>query len=142
MADEDHFERIGVERVDLESPLSLSDVISLHCPLTPETHHLINRDNIAKMRPGAVLVNTSRGAIVLESDLVEALKSGQISGAGLDVYEGEFLRKDSPLRSLNNVILTSHAAWASQRSIIRNRQIAAEAALSFLQGKRPAYVVV
>ena len=142
VGDDDHFASMGVKRVDLETLLTRSDLISLHCPLTPETRHMINRDSIAKMKPGVLLVNTSRGAIALESDLVEALKSGQISGAGLDVYEGEFLAKDSSLRSLNNVILTSHAAWASRKSISKNQQIAAEAALSFLQGKRPTFVVV
>ncbi|MBM3262421.1 MAG: C-terminal binding protein [candidate division Zixibacteria bacterium] len=131
------FEGTGVRRVDLETLLCTADVISLHCPLVRETRHLINRDTLAQMKPGAILVNTSRGPVVCEADLIDALGSGHLSGAGLDVFEKEPLPTDSPLHTLSNVILTSHAASVSERSVLMLQTKAAEIARDFLQGKRP-----
>jgi len=136
------FARYGVESVDLDALLKKADIISLHCPLLPQTTHLINRKTIAMMKRGVILINTSRGAVVKEDDLVEALESGHIGGAGLDVFEKEPLPADSPLRSLPNVILTSHAASVSERAIEMLQTKAAEAARDFLQGKPPASVLV
>jgi len=136
------FAELGVERQKLDAVLRTADIISLHCPLTPETRHVINAESIARMRPGVLLVNTARGPLVNEADLVTALKAGKISGAGLDVYEKEPLPSDSPLRSLPNVILTSHAASVSTRSLERLQIQAAEAARDILQGKRPAGALV
>lgn len=136
------FAEMGVEKADLGTVLRSSDILSLHCPLSPETTHLINRESIEKMKPGVILVNTSRGPVVKESDLIEALQSGRILGAGLDVFEQEPLPQDSPLRSLPNVILTSHASSASTRAVETLQIKAAEAARDALMGKRPAGALV
>ena len=131
------FAKHGVERVDLDTLLRTADIISLHCPLLPETRHMINAETIARMKPGSILVNTARGPLVNEADLVAALKAGKIVGAGLDVFEKEPLAADSPLRSLPNVILTSHAASVSTRAVELLQIQAAEAARDILLGKRP-----
>ena len=98
---------LGVEYRDLEALLAEADVVSLHLPLTPETKHLINADRIAKMKDGAILVNAARGGIVDEDALYDALKSGKLYGAALDVYENGPLR-ESKLFELDNVVLTPH----------------------------------
>ncbi|MBM3277275.1 MAG: C-terminal binding protein [Candidatus Handelsmanbacteria bacterium] len=131
------FAQCGAERVDLDTLLARADVLSLHCPLTPETRHLIRAQTLARMKKGAILVNTSRGPVVAEADLVEALRAGHLSGAGLDVFEVEPLPTDSPLRSLPNVVLSSHAAAVSERAMVMLQTKAAQAALDFLQGRRP-----
>ncbi|ORX06514.1 hydroxyacid dehydrogenase [Mycobacterium triplex] len=91
--------------------LAASDIVSLHLPLTAQTHHLLNRDAIASMKPTAVLVNTSRGAIVDEDALVGALRDGRLAAAGLDVFEAEPTAADNPLFDLDNVVLTPHVTW-------------------------------
>ena len=136
------FEEHGVARVELDALLESSDIVSLHCPLVDETTHLINRETIAKMKPGAILINTSRGPVVNEVDLIEALQSGKIGGAGLDVFEEEPLPAASALRNFNNVILTSHAASVSESAVETLKLKAAEAARDFLLGKRPASALV
>ena len=88
-----------------------SDIVSLHLPLTPDTHHLLNRAAIAGMKPHAVLVNTSRGAVVDEGALVDALRDGRLAAAGLDVFEAEPVAPDNPLLTLDNVVLTPHVTW-------------------------------
>ena len=100
----------GVENVRLEELLERSDVVSLHVPATPETRHLMDRQAFRRMKPSAVLVNTARGSVVHEADLIEALRRHQIAGACLDVYEEEPLPQASQLRSLPNVLLTPHTA--------------------------------
>ena len=100
----------GVENVRLEELLERSDVVSLHVPATPETRHLMDRQAVRRMKPSAVLVNTARGSVVHEADLIEALRRHQIAGACLDVYEEEPLPQASQLRSLPNVLLTPHTA--------------------------------
>ena len=100
----------GVENVRLEELLERSDVVSLHVPATPETRHLMDRQAFQRMKPSAVLVNTARGSVVHEADLIEALCRRQIAGACLDVYEEEPLPQDSLLRALPNVLLTPHTA--------------------------------
>jgi len=141
-APDEVFARAKVRRVDLAALVSTADVVSLHCPLTAETQHMIDRDVIGRMKRGALLVNTSRGPVVNEADLIEALESGQIGGAGLDVFEEEPLPSDSRLRGFSNVILTSHAASVSEKAVETLQVKAAEAARDFLLGKRPASVVV
>jgi D-3-phosphoglycerate dehydrogenase / 2-oxoglutarate reductase len=136
------FTNYGVDRVDLDTLLRTADIISLHCPLFAETRHMINAGSIARMKPGTILVNTARGPLVNEADLVAALKAGRIVGAGLDVFEIEPLAADSPLRSLPNVILTSHAASVSTRAVDLLQVQAAEAACDILLGKRPAGALV
>lgn len=132
----------GVEQVDRDTVLRTADIISLHCPLRAETRHMINADSIAQMKPGVLLINTARGLLVNEADLISALKSRKIGGAGLDVFEKEPLPVDSPLRTLPNVILTSHAASVSERARDMLQIKAAESARDFLLGKRPEGALV
>jgi hypothetical protein len=108
-ADED-----GIRYVDLETVLKNSDYVSLHCPLTPQTKHMINKETLALMKPTAFLINTSRGALIDEPALIEALEKHQIAGAGLDVQETEPPKADNPLYTLDNVIATFRALNASK----------------------------
>jgi len=101
----------GFKRLSLDELLGTSDIVSIHLRLSKESTGLINKDSLATMKPGAILINTSRGAIVDENALIEALKEGKIAGAGLDVFVQEPLAVSSPLRTLNNVILTPHIGW-------------------------------
>jgi glycerate dehydrogenase len=103
----------SVERVPLDDLLSKSDVVSIHCPLTPDTEGLIDSRRLARMRPSAFLINTSRGQIIRETDLAEALEAGTIAGAGLDVLCLEPPAPDNPLFAARNCIITPHIAWAS-----------------------------
>jgi D-3-phosphoglycerate dehydrogenase len=103
----------GIEMTTLESLLSNSDFISLTCDLNPTSHHLINAQTLAKMKPSAVVINTARGPIVDEPALIAALQSGQIAGAALDVFEFEPLPHDSPLMKMDNVMLAPHNANSS-----------------------------
>lgn len=100
---------LGIRYVPFEELLKTSDIISLHIPFTEENRNLINKKTIALMKPTAVIINTSRGGIIDEIDLSEALKNDRLLGAGLDVFEQEPLHSDSPLRSMNNVVMTPHA---------------------------------
>jgi D-3-phosphoglycerate dehydrogenase len=142
MAKDEGFKENGVERVELDDLLQRADIISLHCPMMPSTHHIINAAAIAKMKPGVIFINTARGPLVNEADLISALQSGKIVGAGLDVFEKEPLPVDSPLRAMSNVILTSHAASVSVRAVEQLQIQAAEAARDILLGKRPAGALV
>lgn len=101
----------GIHYVDLETLLKNSDYVSLHCPLTPQTRHIINKETLSLMKPSAFLVNTSRGALVDEPALIEALQNGVIAGAALDVQETEPPAEDNPLYTMDNVILTPHMGW-------------------------------
>ena len=101
----------GVRYVSLDELLENSDYITLHCPLNDQTKHMINKETIAKMKPNAVIVNTGRGPLINEADLCEALAAKRIAGAGLDVQEVEPPAEDSPLYTLDNVILTPHMGW-------------------------------
>lgn len=101
----------GIRYVSLDELLENSDYISLHCPLNDQTKHLINTETISKMKPNAVIVNTGRGPLINERDLCEALAAKRIAGAGLDVQEVEPPAEDSPLYTLDNVIITPHMGW-------------------------------
>ena len=101
----------GVRYVSLDELLANSDYITLHCPLNDQTKHMINKETIAKMKPSAVIVNTGRGPLINEADLCEALAAKRIAGAGLDVQEVEPPAEDSPLYTLDNVIITPHMGW-------------------------------
>jgi phosphoglycerate dehydrogenase-like enzyme len=117
---------LGAERRDLDDLLEASDVVSLHLPLTPETEGLIDRAALARMKPGAILVNTARGGLVEETALVEALTSGRLLAAGLDVLAEEPPPPDHPLLSLDNVVLTPHLAWLTQETLTRSFEVALE----------------
>lgn len=119
----------------LDEIFATADIISLHCPLTPDTHHLINAARLRQMKPTAILVNTARGALVDTVALAEALQAGQIAGAGLDVFEQEPLPDDHPLRLCERAILTSHIAWYSERSVPALQCKAAEEIVRGLRGE-------
>ena len=101
----------GIRYVSLDELLANSDYITLHCPLNDQTKHMINKETIAKMKPSAVIINTGRGPLINEADLCEALAAKRIAGAGLDVQEVEPPAEDSPLYTLDNVIITPHMGW-------------------------------
>ena len=101
----------GIRYVSLDELLEHSDYITLHCPLNEQTKHMINKDTIAKMKSSAIIINTGRGALINEADLCEALAAKCIAGAGLDVQEVEPPAEDSPLHTLDNVIITPHMGW-------------------------------
>lgn len=117
----------GVAPRDLTDLLDGSDVVSLHVPLTPGTHHLIDGDALARMRPAAVLINTARGGVVDDAALAEALRAGRLRAAALDVFEQEPLGPDTPFRALTNVVLTPHVAGLTQQSNRRVSETVAEA---------------
>jgi phosphoglycerate dehydrogenase-like enzyme len=117
---------LGIERHDFDHLLEAADVVSLHLPLTPETEGLIDRAALARMKPGAVLVNTARGGLLEEEALVEALATGRLLAAGLDVFADEPPAPDHPLLSLDNVVLTPHVAWLTQETLTRSFDVALE----------------
>jgi lactate dehydrogenase-like 2-hydroxyacid dehydrogenase len=125
----------------LEELLAASDVVSLHCPLTPETRHLIDADRLALMRPSAYLINTARGPVVDEPALVRALQDGVIAGAGLDVFERE-PEVHPGLLELENVVLVPHLGSATIETRTAMATLAAENVVSVLSGKPPLTPVV
>ncbi|NEN82989.1 D-2-hydroxyacid dehydrogenase [Paenibacillus elgii] len=130
----------GVEWVTLPELLQQADVISLHCPLTPATHGLINQDRIALMKPSAMLINTARGPLVVESDLAAALREGRLAGAGLDVLSAEPPHPDNPLLAAPNCLVTPHIAWATKEARARLMNTACANVRAFLEGK-PVHTV-
>jgi D-3-phosphoglycerate dehydrogenase len=124
--------RIGVQLTSREDLWRRSDYVSLHVPLSDETRHLINAETIKMIKPGAVLINTSRGGLVDEDALVEALRSGHLAGALLDVFRTAPLPVDHPLRQLKNVILTPHVAFYSEDALLELRRLAAETVRAYL----------
>lgn len=108
--------RAIAQYTDLDTLLAKSDVISLHCPLFPETREIINRETIAKMKDGVIILNNSRGPLIVEQDLADALNSGKVYAAGLDVVGEEPIRGDNPLLRAKNCIITPHISWASRES--------------------------
>jgi D-3-phosphoglycerate dehydrogenase / 2-oxoglutarate reductase len=127
----------GVKAIDLDTLLGTSDVISVHAPLDASTHHLIGSRTLALMKPTAILVNTSRGGLVDQDALVEALRAGRIAGAGLDVLEHEPIPADHPLIGLPNVVLTPHAAFYSEESLVEMKRKVSERVLAVLRDDRP-----
>lgn len=132
----------GISLVSFDRLLAESDFLSLHLPLTAATRHVINANAIARMKPGAVLVNTSRGGLVCEADLIPALRDGRLGGAVLDVFEEEPTPSNNPLRTLPNVVLTPHAAGVDYRSLEDMARSAAEAVASLKRGEWPEEKVV
>lgn len=133
--------QMNVKSVTLDQLLAESDVVSLHIPATPQTHHLINRETIAKMKDGAYLVNTSRGVLIDEAALKEALESGKLAGAALDVFEREPITKDLPLNSLDNILLAPHVAALSVETNYNAGITCAESVIRVYQGGTPLYPV-
>jgi D-3-phosphoglycerate dehydrogenase len=128
----------GVKKVEMDELIQTSDYISIHCPLTPETIHLFNKDAFQRMKKTAYIINTSRGPVIQENDLIEALKNGEIAGAGLDVLTKDEVDIHNPLLQMDNVIITPHAAWYSEESIVRRRTQTIESVIDVLLGGEPA----
>jgi D-3-phosphoglycerate dehydrogenase len=127
--------------VVLNELLSESDYISVHVPLNDETRHMIGAAELALVKPGAILVNTARGPVLDEQALAEALASGRLGGAGLDVFESEPLPAESPLRRLDSVVFTDHAGWYSEESVVELKTKAARNVAAVLRGGVPPYPV-
>lgn len=123
------------EYVDLDTLLKESDVISLHCPLFPDTAGIINSANIAKMKDGVIIINNSRGALVVEQDLADALNSGKVAAAGLDVVSEEPIKGTNPLLTAKNCFITPHISWAPKESRQRIMDTTIENIESYLAGK-------
>lgn len=127
-------ENEGCRYAELEELFKESDVISLHCPLFPETQGIINRNNIGKMKDGVIIINNSRGPLIIEKDLAEALKCGKVAAAGLDVVSTEPIRDDNPLLGIENCFITPHISWAPKESRKRLMNIAVENLKNYIAG--------
>lgn len=123
------------EYVSLDVLLAQSDVIALHCPLFPSTEGIVNRDTIAKMKDGVIILNNSRGPLIVEQDLADALNSGKVYAAGLDVVSTEPIKGDNPLLKAKNCIITPHISWAPKESRQRLMDIAVNNLKSFVDGE-------
>lgn len=141
VADPQAVREAGFEPAGFDELLAASDLVSLHCPSTPKTRGMINREALGRMKKGALLVNASRGDLVVTADLIEALRSGHLAGAALDVVSPEPIPKDSPLLAMNNVILAPHAAATSAKAEQNLRSTAARIAAMVLRGEKPINVV-
>jgi glyoxylate reductase len=137
----DWHQELDAERVELASLLEQSDTVSLHCPLTPETRHLIDAPALQRMKPTAVLVNTARGPIVDEAALVQALREQRIAAAGFDVYEDE-PRLAPGLAELGNVVLLPHIGSATHETRDEMGRMCAQAVIAALSGNEPKHRVV
>ncbi|MEO8972192.1 MAG: hydroxyacid dehydrogenase [Ktedonobacteraceae bacterium] len=133
---------IGVELVpSLEALLPRAQVISLHCPATPETHHIMNAKTLGLMQKGSYLVNAARGALLDEAALIDALRSGQLAGAAIDVYDPEPPDTSNPLFTLSNIICTPHIASYTTAGVLRMQVMVCEQIASALRGERPTHLV-
>ena len=129
------FENENCSYADFDTLIREADVISLHCPLSPETEGMVNKETIGRMKDGVILLNSSRGGLVKSKDLAEALNSGKVYAAGLDVVENEPILPDDPLLTAKNCFITPHIAWASKESRIRLLEAAADNLEAFVKGK-------
>lgn len=137
----DEIVRAGATPVQLDELLAKSDAVSLHCPSTPKTRGLINRESLSQMKRGAILVNVARGDLVDSAALTEALQSGQLSAAALDVFAPEPIPADHPIRTMGNVILASHIASCSVPAVRKLRETVAHLAAMAIRGERLPNVV-
>ena len=131
----DEAKALGVEYVELDELFARSDVLGLQMPLFPFNTGIINKENIAKMKDGVIIINNSRGQMVVEQDLADALNSGKVAGAGLDVVSTEPIRPDNPLLKAKNCIITPHISWAARGSRERIMDCTVENIRAFLAGK-------
>ena len=138
---ESRFEELGATSVSLEALLRDSDYVSIHCPLTEETRHLFDEAALRLMKPTAYLINTARGPVVDEAALITALRDGWIAGAGLDVLEQEPPAGDSPLLTMDNVILSSHVGHYSDASMARRPRRYGSEVARVLTGRMPMHLV-
>jgi len=122
------------EYVDRDYLIRTSDVIALHCPLFPDTEGIINKSNIEKMKDGVIIINNSRGPLIVEQDLADALNSGKVYAAGLDVVSTEPIKADNPLLKAKNCIITPHISWAPKESRARLLDIAVKNCKAYLDG--------
>ena len=140
--DRDFVEQNGIELVDLDTLLARSDYLSVHCPLSDETRGLFDRDKFARMKKGSVFINTARGGLVVEKDLIAALESGHLGGAGLDVFQSEPTEPNNPLFGMDNVVLSPHRAGDDELAMENMGLEAAQNVIDLSQGKWPAAAVV
>ena len=125
----------GIVKTTLDDIFRLSDIVSLHCPLTPDTHHLVNAARLSLMKPTAILINTSRGPVVDEQALADALRRGTIQAAGVDVLDHEPPSPDCPLLTAPNCFITPHIAWATREARIRLMDICRQNLAAFADGQ-------
>ncbi len=130
----EHPENESFRYAEMEEIFTQSDVIALHCPLFPETEGLINKNSISRMKDGVIILNNSRGQLIVEQDLADALNCGKVAAAGLDVVSTEPIRKDNPLLKARNCIITPHISWAPRESRKRLLDIAVSNLKAFLEG--------
>lgn len=137
-----HEKRLGIEFVSFSELIKTSDVLSLHVPHTKQTHHIINLNSLQKMKKTAILINTARGKIINEKDLIRALKTKTIAGAALDVFEKEPIGKNHPLTKMQNVVLAPHIGSSSAETRAKMAQITVQNLVLGLQGKKMIYSVL
>jgi glycerate dehydrogenase len=136
----DQSDRKNFRWAEINEVLEQADVVSIHCPLTPETKGLINAESLKRMKRSAFLINTSRGPIVVEQDLADALNNDIIAGAGIDVLSTEPPSKNNPLFNAKNCLITPHIAWATKEARVRLMDVAVRNVAAFIKGK-PVNVV-
>ena len=131
----------GAKRLELEALMKEADFVTVHVPLMKETHHLINADRLKLMKKTAYLINNSRGPVVDEKALYEALKTAQIAGAGLDVFEQEPTPMDNPLLTLDNLVVAPHISSASYETRSKMAEMVADNLVAFFEGRKPPNLV-
>lgn len=131
----EEMEELGVRKISFEEAIAGADILSLHLPLNESTSHIINLETLRKMKPTAVIVNTSRGGLINTVELARGLHENEIAGAGIDVFEQEPLQNDHPILLAPNMLITSHTAWYSERSIPILQQFAAEEVMRAIKGE-------